>query len=76
MSTRKPPKMEQAVLSLLAGDVFTQSRARLPLFFFKVAYYLTYVLNWKENRAAARRRREGLRTTVTDLKDYAVNHET
>ena len=76
MSTRKPPKMEQAVLSLLAGDVFTQSRARLPLFFFKVAYYLTYVLNWKQNRAAARRRKQGLRTTVTNLKDYAVNHET
>lgn len=76
MSTRKPPKMEQAVLSLLAGDVFTQSRARLPLFFFKVAYYLTYVLNWKENRTAARRRRQGLQTTVTNLKDYAVNHET
>jgi hypothetical protein len=68
--------MEQAVLSLLAGDVFTQSRARLPLFFFKVAYYLTYMFNWKQNRAAARRRREGLQTAVTNLKDYAVNHET
>jgi flavin-dependent dehydrogenase len=76
MSTRKPLKMEQAVLSLLAGDVFTQSRARLPLFYFKVAYYLTYVLNWKQNRAVARRRRQGLQTTVTNLKDYAVNHET
>ena len=68
--------MEQAVLSLLAGDVFSQSRARLPLFFFKVAYYLTYVLNWKQNRTAARRRRQGLQTIVTNLKDYAVNHET
>ncbi|MDP3596275.1 MAG: tryptophan 7-halogenase, partial [Nitrospirota bacterium] len=76
MSMRRPPKMEQAVLSLLAGDVFTQSRARVPLFIFKVAYYLTYVLNWKENRTAARRRRLGLQTTVTNLKDYAVNHET
>jgi len=34
------------------------------------------VLNWKQNRSAARRRRQGLQTTITNLKDYAVNHET
>lgn len=74
VSTRRPPKMEQAVLSLLAGDVFAQSQARLPLFLFKVVYYVVYVLNWKENRAVSRRRKQGIPTRVTDLTDYAVNH--
>ena len=31
-STRRPPKIERAVLSLLAGDVFEQSKMRFPLF--------------------------------------------
>ena len=73
VSTNRPPKMERAVLSLLAGDVFAQSQARLPLFLFKVVYYIVFVLNWKENWAVARRRKQGTRTTVTEVKDYAVN---
>ncbi|MDO9118652.1 MAG: NAD(P)/FAD-dependent oxidoreductase [Nitrospira sp.] len=73
VSTRRPPKIERAVLSLLAGDVFVQSQARIPLFCFKVVYYIVFVLNWKENWAVARRRKQGTRTTVTEVQDYAVN---
>ncbi|MEK7300212.1 MAG: NAD(P)/FAD-dependent oxidoreductase, partial [Nitrospirota bacterium] len=73
VSTNRPPKIERAVLSLLAGDVFAQSQARIPLFCFKVVYYIVFVLNWKENWAVARRRKQGTRTTVTEVKDYAVN---
>lgn len=73
VSANRPPKMERAVLSLLAGDVFAQSQARFPLFLFKVVYYIVFVLNWKENWAVARRRKRGTRTTVTEVKDYAVN---
>ncbi len=72
VSTRRPPKIERAVLSLLAGDVFEQSKMRFPLFLFKVVYYLFFVLNWKENWAVARRRKQGSRTTVTEVSDYAV----
>jgi flavin-dependent dehydrogenase len=72
VSTRRPPKIERAVLSLLAGDVFAQSKMRFPLFLFKVVYYAVFMLNWKENRAVARRRKQGTRTTVTELSDYAV----
>lgn len=75
LSTTRPPKMEQAVLSLLAGDVFAQSQARLQLFLFKVVYYIVYVLNWKENWSTSRRRRQGISKTVTEVKDYAVNHQ-
>jgi len=30
------------------------------------------VLNWKDNWAVARRRKQGSRTTVTEVSDYAV----
>ena len=76
VSTHRPPKIEQAVMSLLAGDVFSQPKARFPLFLFKVVYYVAFVLNWKENWAVARRRKEGSRMPVTELKDYAVNQAT
>ncbi|MGA6827253.1 NAD(P)/FAD-dependent oxidoreductase [Nitrospira sp. NS4] len=72
VSTRKPPKIERAVLSLLAGDVYAQKRARFPLFLFKVCYYTVFVLNWKENWAVCRRRKSGTSTTVTEVQDYAV----
>jgi flavin-dependent dehydrogenase len=72
VSTRRPPKIERAVLSLLAGDVFAQSKMRFPLFLFKVVYYMYFLLNWRENWAVVRRRKQGSRTTVTDVTDYAV----
>jgi flavin-dependent dehydrogenase len=72
VSKRRPPKIERAVLSLLAGDVFEQSKMRFPLFLFKVVYYMLFLLNWRENWAVARRRRQGSRTTVTEVTDYAV----
>jgi flavin-dependent dehydrogenase len=72
VSTRRPPKIERAVLSLLAGDVFEQPKMRVPLFLFKVVYYMFFLLNWKENWAVARRRKQGSRLTVTEVSDYAV----
>ena len=72
VSTNRPPKMERAVLSLLAGDVFAQSKARFPLFLFKIVYYAVFVLNWKENWAVSRRRKQGTRAIVTEVTDYAV----
>ena len=55
VSTRRPPNIERAVLSLLAGDVYEQKQARFPLFLFKLCYYSVFVLNWRENWAVARR---------------------
>jgi flavin-dependent dehydrogenase len=72
VSARRPPKIERAVLSLLAGDVFSQSKMRFPLFLFKVVYYMFFLLNWRENWAVARRRKQGSRMTVTEVTDYAV----
>jgi flavin-dependent dehydrogenase len=72
VSTKRPPKMERAVLSLLAGDVYEQKLARFPLFLFKLCYYSVFMLNWRENWAVARRRKFGTQTTVTEVQDYAV----
>ena len=72
VSAKRPPKIERAVLSLLAGDVFGQSKMRIPLFLFKVVYCIVFLLNWRENWAVARRRKQGSRTTVTEVTDYAV----
>ena len=73
VSTNRPPKIERAVLSLLAGDVFSQSRARIPLFLFKLVYYAVFILNWKENWAVFQRRKYATRLPVTGVKDYAVD---
>ena len=67
-------RMEEAVLSILAGDAFGKSPTRLPIFLFKIAYYLVYLFNFRENWAAFRRRVRGVQETVTTVKDYAVHH--
>lgn len=76
ISDHPPRFIEKGVLSLLAGDVFGKSPTFFPLLLFKFFYYLAYVTNWQENRAASRRRKQGMANTVTNLKDYAVNKET
>ncbi|MCS6896556.1 MAG: hypothetical protein NZM29_01160, partial [Nitrospira sp.] len=62
----------EAVLSILAGDAFGKSPTTIPLFLFKMAYYLVYLFNLRENQAAYRRRIRGVPETVTTVKDYAV----
>ncbi|MCP9447136.1 MAG: tryptophan 7-halogenase [Nitrospira sp.] len=66
-------KMEEAVLSILAGDAFGKSPTQIPLFLFKMAYYLVYLFNFRDNQAAHRRRLRGVPEIVTALKDYAVS---
>jgi flavin-dependent dehydrogenase len=74
MSTGSVLKMEEAVLSILAGDAFGKSPTRVPILLFKIAYYLVYLFNFRENWAAYRRRVTGVPETVTEVKDYAVDH--
>ena len=73
MSEGSKFKMEEAILSILAGDAFGKSPTRLPIFLFKIAYYLVYLFNFRENWAAFQRRTRGVPETVTTLKDYAVH---
>ncbi len=42
----------QAIISMLAGDVFTNRRVRRRLNLFKVIYSISWLLNWREALAA------------------------
>jgi hypothetical protein len=75
MSQGSVCKMEEAVLSVLAGDAFGKSPTRIPILLFKIAYYLVYLFNFRENWAAFRRRVRGVPEIVTSLKDYAVRQQ-
>jgi len=52
--------MEEAVLSILAGDVFQNRRAALPILLFKLSYYLVSLKDIRRNWAAFRQRMEGV----------------
>jgi len=72
MSEGSVLKMEEAVLSVLAGDAFGKSPTKIPIFLFKIVYYLVYLFNFRENWAASRHRARGVPDTVVNIKDYAV----
>jgi hypothetical protein len=50
-------RMEEALLALLAGDVFRPTKIGTPLFLFKLIYYANNIVTWKESFAAWRMRR-------------------
>jgi flavin-dependent dehydrogenase len=72
MSSGSVLKMEEAILSILAGDAFGKSPTHVPIFFFKIVYYLVYLFNFKENWQAQCNRARGKSTRVTEVNDYAV----
>lgn len=57
MSPRNLFRMEEAILSLLAADIFRKTPIRIPLFVFKVIYYTSSIVNWRESLASYRQRR-------------------
>jgi flavin-dependent dehydrogenase len=52
----------QAVISMLAGDVFSNRRVRRRLLLFKSIYLASWVFNWRKSLAAAQMRVISLRT--------------
>jgi hypothetical protein len=52
----------QAVISILAGDVFSNRGVRRRLLVFKSIYLASCVLNWRKSLAAKRMRVASLRT--------------
>ncbi len=57
MAPRPILKMKEGILSLLAGDLFGKAPIKIPLFLFKVIYYISFAFNWKSNMKAYRKRR-------------------
>ena len=58
MSPRNWFRMEEAILSLLAADIFRSTPLRRPLFMFKMIYYVSSILNWRESLASRHQRRQ------------------
>ena len=54
-------RMEEAVLSLLAGDIFSDVPLKRSLFMFKLAYYAAWFKDWRINLAAQRNRKDNMR---------------
>lgn len=53
-------KVMQAVISMLAGDVYSNATVRRRLSIFKAFYYIACLYNWRGVRAARRTRRAGI----------------
>ena len=56
--------VEQAVVSMLAGDVYHGVGIRARLWFFRFIYAVSWLLNWRESLAAQRARRRSVRTAA------------
>jgi flavin-dependent dehydrogenase len=52
MSENSYFKMEEAVLSVLAGDVFNNRSVAFPLLLFKFCYYVSALFDYRRNRSA------------------------
>ena len=56
MAPRNIFGIEEAILSMLAGDLYRKNPFDLQLFLFKILYYINFIACWKENWKAYKRR--------------------
>lgn len=66
MVPRNMFRIDEAVLSVLAGDVFRRSPMRIRLFAFKIAYYLTSLSLPRASVETWKRRRQNLRDQAVE----------
>ncbi|MEK6664783.1 MAG: NAD(P)/FAD-dependent oxidoreductase [Pseudomonadota bacterium] len=71
MGPRNIFRVQEALLSVLAGDVFGKTPIRRPLLFFKGLYYAASLLNFRRTVKAWRMRKHNIR--VVDETGAAVN---
>jgi flavin-dependent dehydrogenase len=64
MSPTEKFHLQEAILSLLAADVFRKTPIRGPLLLFKIIYYITSVIIWRESLAAWLKRRRAWQTRL------------
>lgn len=60
MQPSNPLRMKEALLSLLAGDIFGETPIWRSLYAFKAVYYFVSLLNFKRSIAAWRRRKNNI----------------
>ncbi len=61
MGPRNPLRVKNALISLLAGDIYGKTPIWFSLGVFKLIYYASALRNWRRTREALRRRRENIR---------------
>jgi flavin-dependent dehydrogenase len=66
MAPRNSLRMQEALLSLLAGDLFRGTPIYGSLYAFKAVYYLTSLLQFRQTFAAWRRSRRATRTLAAE----------
>ncbi|NOQ14573.1 MAG: NAD(P)-binding protein [Methyloprofundus sp.] len=54
-------KLKSAVISVLSGDAYNNSQIKLPLFAFKLLYVIHKLVEFKENRAFAKFKKQQLK---------------
>jgi flavin-dependent dehydrogenase len=64
-------RMQEALLSVLAGDIFGRTPIWTSLRLFKVLYYAISLANWRRTFRAARRRQDNIRATEPETMTHA-----
>jgi flavin-dependent dehydrogenase len=64
MSPRNVFRMEEAILSLLSADIYGRTPIRMPLLIFKLIYYMSSVLNWRESWRSYHQRKRAWRSRL------------
>jgi flavin-dependent dehydrogenase len=64
-------RMQEALLSVLAGDIFGRTPIWTSLRLFKALYFVISVANWRRTFRAARRRQQNIRATAPETMTHA-----
>jgi flavin-dependent dehydrogenase len=64
LTSRNPFRLQEALLGLMAGDVFRPSELHARLIVFKVIYFMSSLRSFKASFAAWRKRRAGARAAA------------
>jgi hypothetical protein len=59
-------KVVQAVISMLAGDVFSNRTVRRRLIVFKAMYSVSWLVHWREAYASSKRRLASVRAEAQE----------
>jgi flavin-dependent dehydrogenase len=61
MRPRNMLRVKEALLSVLAGDIFGRTPIWTSVFVFKCVYYVSFIVNWKSSFAAWRMRKSNIK---------------
>jgi len=66
LTARNPFRLQEALLSLMAGDIFRPSPIHARLLVFKALYFLSSLRTFKASFLAWRKRRAGVRAAASE----------